>query len=283
MTHTNHTAEALSKLRDVRNLIIDMDGVLYRGDTPLPGLTDFFDFMREKGIRFTLATNNSSRTPAEYVVKLAGMGVTVNQTDVLTSGVATAEYLASIAPPGTRVYVIGAESLAETMRQRGFVVSDQDAAFVVVGMDTQVTYDKLRRATLLIRAGARFIGTNPDKTFPSEEGIVPGNGAILAAIETATGVAPLTIGKPEPTLFEMALKRMSADPAHTAVIGDRLETDILGGINAGLLTILVLSGVTTREDLAKSDVQPDLVFEDIGQMVGVWRGNPPAGLEPAGG
>lgn len=280
MTHTDQIV--VSKLREVRNLIIDMDGVLYRGNTPMPGLTDFFAFMRERGIRFTLATNNSGRTPAEYVVKLAGMGVTVAPTDILTSGVATAEYLAGIAPPGVRVYVVGAESLAETMREYGFVVSDQNAAFVVVGMDTQVTYDKLRRATLLIRAGARFIGTNPDKTFPSEEGIVPGNGAILAAIEAATDVTPLTIGKPEPTLFQMALKRMSADAAHTAVLGDRLETDILGGINAGLFTILVLSGVVTREELAASDVQPDLVFEDIGQMVEVWRGNPPAGLEPAG-
>ena len=270
MTHPNHTAEVLSKLHEIRNLIIDMDGVLYRGNAPMPGLTDFFAFMRQRGIRFMLATNNSSRTPAEYVAKLAGMGVTVSPHDVLTSGVATAEYLAGIASAGTRVYVIGAESLAETMREHGFVVSDQDAAFVVVGMDTQVTYDKLRRATLLIRAGARFIGTNPDKTFPSEEGIVPGNGAILAAIEAATGVTPLTIGKPEPTLFQMALKRMSADAAHTAVLGDRLETDILGGINASLLTILVLSGVVTREELAGSEVQPDLVFEDIDHLRQAW-------------
>ncbi|MDY7041577.1 MAG: hypothetical protein SVX38_12020 [Chloroflexota bacterium] len=177
MKHSKHTAENLSKLRDVRNLIIDMDGVLYRGNAPTPGLASLFAFMHERNIRFKLATNNSSRTPAEYVAKLAGMHVTVRPDDVLTSGIATADYLAGIAPPGTRVYVIGAESLADTMRQRGFVVSDQNAAFVVVGMDTQVTYDKLRRATLLIRAGARFIGTNPDRTFPSEEGIVPGNGA----------------------------------------------------------------------------------------------------------
>jgi 4-nitrophenyl phosphatase len=268
MTHTNQIV--VSNLRKVRNLIIDMDGVLYRGDAPMPGLTDFFDFTRAQGIRFTLATNNSSRTPAEYVVKLAGMGVTIAPTDILTSGIATAEYLASIAPTGTRVYVIGAESLAETMRERGFVVSDQSADFVVVGMDTQVTYDKLRRATLHIRAGARFIGTNPDKTFPSEEGIVPGNGAIMAAIEAATDVTPLTIGKPESTLFELGLRRMSADAAHTAVLGDRLETDILGGINAGLLTILVLSGVVTREELARSDVQPDLVFEDIDHLRQAW-------------
>ncbi|MBC7251956.1 MAG: HAD family hydrolase [Anaerolineae bacterium] len=270
MKHSNYTATDLSKLREIHNLIIDMDGVLYRGNAPMPGLTDFFAFMREKSIRFTLATNNSSRTPEEYVAKLAGMGVTVSPEDILTSGIATADYLSSIAPPGTKVYVIGAESLAETMRKYGFEVSDRDAAFVVVGMDTQVTYDKLRRATLLIRAGARFIGTNPDKTFPSEEGIVPGNGAILAAIETATGVTPLTIGKPEPTLFEMALKRMSADPAHTAVLGDRLETDILGGINAGLLTILVLSGVVNREELAVSEVKPDLVFEDIDHLRHAW-------------
>jgi 4-nitrophenyl phosphatase len=247
-----------------------MDGVLYRGNAPMPGLTDFFAFMREKGIRFTLATNNSSRTPEEYVAKLAGMGVTVSPEDIFTSGIATADYLSSIAPAGTKVYVIGAESLAETMRQYGFEVSDRDAACVVVGMDTQVTYDKLRRATLLIRAGARFIGTNPDKTFPSEEGIVPGNGAILAAIEAATGITPLTVGKPEPILFEMALKRMSADPAHTAALGDRLETDILGGINAGLFTILVLSGVVTREELAASEVQPDLVFEDIDHLRHAW-------------
>jgi len=264
-------------LTNIKHLIIDMDGVLYRGHQPIPGLGEFFTFLRQRSIGYILATNNSTRTPAQYARKLAHMGVTVRQEEILTSAQATAAYLAEQAPPGTPVYVIGQDGLVAAMQERGYIITThhrQGARFVVVGMDTRVTYDKLKTGTLLIRAGAQFIGTNPDKTFPSEEGIVPGAGSILAALEAATDVKPIVIGKPEPPMFQQALARLGASPQTTAVLGDRLETDILGGQRAGLLTICVLSGVTSQEDLARSPIQPDLVFRDIAHLVEEWASHP---------
>jgi len=258
-------------LAAVRSLIVDMDGVLYRGREPIPGAREFVAFLQREGIPFLLLTNNSTLTPAQYVAKLARLGIEVGEDRILTSAQAAALYLERVAPPGAKVYLIGEEGLRAALREKGFAFAERGADFVVVGMDRQLTYEKLKIATLLIRGGARFIGTNPDKTFPSEEGIVPGNGATLAALEAATGVAPMVVGKPERAIFDLALARMGVGREGAAVVGDRLETDVLGGRRAGLITILVLSGVTTPKELAASGVQPDLVFEDVGQMVEVWR------------
>jgi 4-nitrophenyl phosphatase len=174
-----------------------------------------------------------------------------------------------IARAGTRVYIIGEEGLRAALRER-YTISEEEAEFVVAGMDRQLTYEKLRVATLLIRGGAKFIGSNPDKTFPSEEGIVPGTGTILAALETATDVAPFVVGKPETAIFDLALARMGVGKEGTAILGDRLETDILGGQRAGLSTIFVLSGVTTRQELAQSSIQPDFVFESVKELYEIW-------------
>jgi len=167
------------------------------------------------------------------------------------------------------VYAIGEEGLRAALGER-YTIAEEGADFVVVGMDTGLTYEKLRVATLLIRGGARFIATNPDKTLPTEEGLVPGNGASLAALEAATGVAPFVVGKPEPASFDLALARMGVGKEGTAVIGDRLETDILGGRRAGLSTILVLSGATSRQELENSTIKPDLVFENVRQLYESW-------------
>jgi len=264
MTQEGATIAAL------RNLIIDMDGVLYRGDEPIPGVAQFVSFLREQGIGFVLATNNATRTQQQFVDKLASMGVTVYPDEVLTSALATASYLASIAPPGTRVFVVGEVGLWTALQEAGFDLVETEAEYVVVGMDFGIAYDRLRDATLQIRAGARFIGTNPDRTFPSELGIVPGAGSILAFLEAATGVTPSTIGKPGPAMMEQALEVMSAQPETTGVLGDRLETDILAGQQAGLPTILVFSGVTDQALLAQSDIRPDLVFDDVAHLHAVW-------------
>jgi 4-nitrophenyl phosphatase len=258
-------------LRGLRNLIIDMDGVLYRGDEAIAGTREFVDFLRSREIGFVLATNNATRTPQQFVDKLARMGVTVHAHEVLTSALATADYLAGIAPPGTRVFAVGQDGLRSALRQAGFALVEDAADYVVVGMDFTVCYERLAEATLLIRAGARFIGTNPDRTFPSERGIVPGAGSLLAFLEAATGVSPTVIGKPETTMFEQALARMDAQPATTAVLGDRLETDILAGRRAGLLTVLVLSGVTDSALLSESEIQPDLVFDDVDHLFAAWQ------------
>jgi 4-nitrophenyl phosphatase len=260
--------ETLCKLR---HLVIDMDGVLYRGGEALPGIGEFVGFLRRQKIGFVLATNNATRTQQQFVDKLAGMGVTVELSEVLTSSLATAGYLAELAPQGSRVFVVGMEGLQAALRQAGFALVEDNAEYVVAGMDFAICYERLARATLEIRAGALFIGTNPDLTFPSERGIVPGAGSLLAFLEAATGVTPTVIGKPGTAMMEQALESMGAQPSSTAVIGDRLETDILAGHRAGLHTLLVLSGVTDRSVLAASDIQPDLVFEDVAHLHAVWE------------
>ena len=250
-------------LREICHLIIDMDGVLWRGDEPMPGLQDFFALLRRRQIDFILATNNSSKTPEQYVDKLARFGVEVGAEQVLTSALVSAEYLAGVALDGARVYVIGGDGIRRALEERGFLLVDEGADYVVVGWDQQLTWDELAIATLLIHEGADFLGTNPDVTFPTKRGPVPGNGAILAAIEAATGVTPVVTGKPEPQMYEAALRRMDASPEDTAMLGDRLDTDIAGAARVGLKTVLVLSGIATEEDVAASAIKPDLVCASI--------------------
>jgi len=253
-----------------KGLLIDMDGVLYRGRTDIPGADRLVAFLRRQGIPFLLLTNNSSLTPEQYVAKLRGMDIEVHAHEVLTSAQATARYLAQREPQGARVYMIGREGLRQALVQQGFTLVEEGADYVAVGWDWELTFSQLKHATLLIRAGAQFIGTNPDRSYPSEEGMIPGNGAILAALEAATDVQPLVIGKPEPTIFRLALLQLDLDPQGVAVLGDRLETDVLGGKRMGLSTLLVLSGVTDKEMLAQSSIQPDLAFEDVAHLHRVW-------------
>jgi 4-nitrophenyl phosphatase len=265
-------------LGNIKHLLIDMDGVLWRGANPMPGLNDFFDFLRQRQIGLTLATNNASNTSEHYANILAGHGVQVSQDEIITSGQTTGDYLAERAAPGTAIYVIGGDGLLHTLAQRGFRLLESgaepgSAEYVVVSWDRQLTYDKLAQATLHIRAGARFIGTNPDRTWPGERGLLPGAGAIIAAVQAATSVEPTFIGKPAPLMLQLAMSRMGASAASSAMLGDRLETDILGGQNAGVRTILVLSGVTGPDELAASPIQPDLIFDDIAALTRAWETN----------
>jgi 4-nitrophenyl phosphatase len=254
----------------IKSLMIDLDGVLYRGDEVIDGAKEFVTLLQRERVPFLLLTNNSTRTPGQYVTKLARMDIAIEESHVLTSAQATALYMEKMAPPGAKVYLIGEEGLRVALWEKGYTFAERGADFVVVGMDRRLTYEKLRIATLLIRGGAKFIGSNPDKTFPSEEGIIPGNGATLTALEAATGVAPLVVGKPEPAIFDLALARMGVGKEGAAIIGDRLETDVLGGRRAGLITIFVLSGVTNRQELENSSIKPDLVFEDVRQLYEAW-------------
>jgi 4-nitrophenyl phosphatase len=258
-------------LRDVRALIIDMDGVLWRGDTPVPGLIEFFQFLWDRSISFRLATNNSSKTPEQYVDKLASMGVEVPSKAILTSAIATARHIATVAP-GAVVYFIGEDGIRQALLDHGLRLSDgTQADFVVSGWDRGITFQKLSQATLLIRDGAKFIGTNPDRTWPSERGLLPGAGAILAYLQAATDVAPLIIGKPERTMFDTTLADMGVGAAQAAMLGDRLETDIAGAQRAGLRSILVLSGVSDEASLATSPVKPDWVFDGIRELTYAWK------------
>jgi 4-nitrophenyl phosphatase len=263
----------------LRGLILDMDGVLWEGNTALPGMQDFFRFLRDRGIRFLLATNNASLTPESYVNKLGRMGVAAETAEILTSAMATAEYLKKTARPGERVYVIGEEGLIRAVEGAGLQVTGPDsldARYVVCGMDRKLSWDKLACATINIRNGARFLGTNGDVTFPTERGITHGNGAILAALSAASGVRPTVIGKPSPAMMRIAVRKLGLPKARIAAVGDRLETDILGAAAVGLKSILVFTGVTHRKDLRKSRIRPTWVFADLPALQAALRqaGNP---------
>ena len=261
----------MQRLGSIRHLIVDMDGVLYLGNAPMPGLEAFFAFLHDHEIRFQLVTNNSSLTPHMYAEKMASMGVDVQDSDILTSSLATAGYLAGLHTRGSHVYAIGEEGLLDALQGAGFVLSRLDPVAVIVGFDRDITYAKLREATLLIRAGAPFIATNPDVTLPVPEGQIPGTGTIVAAVAAATDCAPLFIGKPEPLLMEQAMVRMGAARETTAAVGDRPETDIVSAQRAGILSILTLAGATDRARLATFDIEPDIVLDDIEALVAGWR------------
>lgn len=259
----------MAQLTGITHLIIDMDGVLYRGDRPLPQMGQFFRFLRQKPIPFMLATNNSTNTPYNYVEKLGRMGVQISPQEVLTSGQATARSLGQAYPAGTRVHVFGQDSLRQALIEEGFVLAEQDVALVVASFDRNITYEKLKRATLLIRGGARFIATNLDATKPTEEGLIPGTGSMIAALRTATDVEPTIYGKPEPAMFNIAMAQMGARPETTAVIGDRPDTDLLGGRQAGCITIGVLSGAAGRSEMEAFG--PDFLFADIAALLSDWQ------------
>ena len=266
----------MESFKNIRALIIDMDGVLWHGTQAMPGLVEFFQTLDDLDIRYILATNNASLTPEQYVTKLAKMGVTVTQKQILTSGMATALYLSEqVNPKETRVFVVGEDGATQPLLELGFTLTglyevnnsdkpeQKGADIVVCGKDETLTWAKLATASLNIRAGASFIGTNADTTLPTEHGVTHGNGAILAALEVASGVKPTIIGKPEPIIYQQALGLLGISPEQTVALGDRLETDILGAVRTGIRSIMVLTGISSEADLQESDYQPTWVMEDI--------------------
>jgi 4-nitrophenyl phosphatase len=254
-------------LQKIKGFVIDMDGVLWHGDNPLPGLSEFFSVLREKGKRFVLATNNNTRKPEGYVEKFAGYGIIIDAREILTASVATVEYIKKKYPIGSRIHILAEKPFKELVTEHGFVLADQDVCAVVVSMDRELTYEKLRIACLLIRQGAEFIGANPDVCYPTPQGMAPGSGTLIAAVAAGSGNQPLIIGKPEPWLFRAALSRMGLKPNEAASIGDRLDTDIEGALRLGMNTLLVLSGVTKKEDLSASAIKPNWVFDGIADLI----------------
>jgi 4-nitrophenyl phosphatase len=273
------------EIDDLAGLIIDMDGVLWHGNKPMDGLIEFFSELRISAIPFVLATNNASLTQQQYVDKLAGMGIDVEHSEILTSSMATAQYLIQHLPTDMRrVFVIGEDGLRQPLLELGFTLTnlyqvnqpgkgiyDQGADLVVSGLDRQLTWDKLATATLNINAGAQFFATNSDTTLPTELGEVMGNGGVLAALEAVTGVKPISIGKPAPILYQQALALLGTNRTNTVAIGDRLNTDILGAVNAGMRSIMVLTGVSKEQDIAELDYEPTWVMSDIQQITQVLR------------
>jgi 4-nitrophenyl phosphatase len=267
----------MDKIKDIKGLIIDMDGVLWHGSEAINGIDVFFDVLRTLQLPFILATNNASLTQTQYVDKLMGMGIVVHQHEVLTSSMATAKYLDERLPSDKRrAFVIGEDGLRQPLLEYGFTLTDlyqvdqpdknivgEGPDLVVSGLDRALTWDKLATATLNIKAGADFYATNADTTLPTEKGEVMGNGGTLAALTACTGVHPTCIGKPEPILYQQALAILNTSIDETVAIGDRLDTDILGAVNAGIRSIMVLTGVSNKEDIANVDYEPTCVVDDI--------------------
>lgn len=263
-------ADAWARLRSADGFVFDMDGVLYRGDRLLPGVQTVLDAIAIRGRRFTLATNNSMASPASYVAKLAKMGIAVPEASILTAGMATRDYLIEALEPGSGVFVIGMPGLREQLFDGSTFhpvqYGEEQPAAVVVGLDLAFDYAKLKAANEAIRAGALFVATNLDATLPTEGGLVPGAGSVVAAVRVASGQDPVAIGKPETPLMDQALDRMGVAAEAAVMIGDRLDTDIWAGDRAGMLTVLVLTGVSTRDDIATAPVAPDLILSDLSAL-----------------
>ncbi len=253
----------------IQALILDMDGVLWRGNEPIGDLPAIFSHLRAIGLKAVLATNNSTKSVEQYQKRLRGFGVEIESWQVVTSSMAAAYLLSRIFPGGGPVYIIGMNGLVHHLAERGFYHAEENVLAVVSGLDLNFSYEKLRRANALIRQGARFIVTNPDATFPHPGGLDPAAGSIMAAIQTASQTEPLIAGKPFPTMMEMALERLQLPAERSLVVGDRLDTDIAGGKRAGCRTALVLSGATTQTELETWQDAPNLVAPNLSTLLGM--------------
>jgi len=258
---------AYSFLTAIKALILDMDGVLWRGSEPIGDLRSIYNKIEHAGWKVVFATNNSTRTIEQYADLLKSYGVSIEAWQIVNSATAVAAYLKKRFPEGGPVYIIGEQGIVEACAQHGFYPDEKEAIAVIAGIDRSLTYDKLRHATLLIRAGVPFIGTNPDRTFPTPQGLVPGAGAILAALTAASDVSPVIVGKPEPTMYSIALDRLQITAGEALVIGDRPETDIAGAQVLGCRTAIVLSGVTDIEQANAWHPKPDIISADLTSLV----------------
>src|SRR5687768_12429276 len=245
--------------------LIDMDGVLYRGHDLIPGADTFIQGLRERDIPFRLLTNNSQRTRRDVSTKLARLGFDVEEEHVFTCAMATARFLAEQKPHGT-AFVIGEGGLLTALHRNGYAVVDHEPDYVVVGEGRTFNLELVEAATRMILAGAKLIATNLDPNCPTQHGLRPGCGAMVAMLETATGVKAFSVGKPSPVMMRAARKELGLTTDETTMIGDTMETDILGGAQLGLHTVLVLSGGTRREDLPRYAYRPEVVVESIAEL-----------------
>ncbi|NWG06106.1 MAG: HAD-IIA family hydrolase [Chloroflexi bacterium] len=256
----------------IKALILDMDGVIWRSDTPIGDLPAIFKRIEERGMKYVFATNNGTKTPDQYVSTLANLGVNVNASQVVTSALGVAHMLAQRFPRGSKAFMIGEDGIRQALEEKGFEIlfteNAQEAEFFVIGIDRQINFEKMREATLLVRRGVPFYATNPDKTFPTPRGEIPGAGAWISVITTATNIEPIYAGKPFPYLMELSLERLGAKKEETLVVGDRLETDIAAGQAMGCLTALVLSGVSTREQSEAWKPKIDFIANDLSDLIG---------------
>ncbi len=252
--------------KPVESWLTDMDGVLVHEGYPVPGAPEFVQRMRESGKPFLILTNNSIYTARDLQARLARMGIEVPESAIWTSALATGQFLDDQRPGGS-AYVIGEAGLTTALHSVGYIMTDHEPDYVVLGETRTYSFEAITTAIRLINSGARFIATNPDATGPSNEGALPACGSVAALISKATGVEPYFVGKPNPMMMRSALNTINAHSETTAMIGDRMDTDILCGLEAGLFTILVLSGISTRGDVGRFPYRPSRIVGSVADLI----------------
>jgi 4-nitrophenyl phosphatase len=262
-------SKLLERFPKLKSIILDMDGVLWRDKESIGNLPNIFRSISELGLKVLLATNNATKNVTEYLEKLSGFGVDLENWQVVNSAITCGIYLKDKYPAGGKLYIIGTPSLVSAIEGYGFqsAKDGEPVLAVVAGLDLQFNYSKLRNATIQIYKGALFLGTNPDRTFPTPEGLVPGAGSILAAIQAATYVEPIIAGKPSPLMYAIAMDRLQTSPEETIAVGDRFDTDIVGGQRAGMKTALLLSGVENQTNSSAWIPEPDIIAQDLTDLL----------------
>ena len=255
----------LNLLREKKGFICDMDGVIYHGNILLPGVKEFVDWLYRENKSFLFLTNSSERSPKELQQKLERMGLAVDESHFYTSALATASFLSRQAP-GCSAYVIGAPGLVGALYSAGITMNDVNPDYVVVGETGNYSFENIQKAVTLVLGGAKLIGTNSDLTGPVENGIAPACRALTAPIELATGKSAYFVGKPNPLRMRTGLKLLGCHSGEAAMVGDRMDTDIIAGIETGLDTVLVLSGVTNREDIDRYPYRPQYILAGVGEI-----------------
>ncbi|GCF11334.1 acid sugar phosphatase [Dictyobacter arantiisoli] len=252
-------------MEGIKNYLIDMDGVILWGSKLIPGSGEFVHNLRAQNIPFLVFTNNSNYIPRDLQVRLAYMGLHISPDSIFTSALATAQFL-DTQRPGGRAFAIGESGLTTALHDVGYILTDQDPEYVVLGETTTYSFARISQAIRFINAGARFIATNPDVMGPGEGGLVPATGAVAALVSAATSVEPYYIGKPNPLMMQMALRKINAHSEESVMIGDRMDTDVKAGIESGLHTVLVLTGVTKREDVERYPYRPTWVKDSLSDV-----------------
>ena len=254
------------EILEKKGFISDMDGVIYHGNKILPGVREFVEFLIKNGKRFVFLTNSPEKTPHELSMKLERMGLSVSPDHFYTSAMATAEFL-SAQKPGCTAYVIGEAALAKALYDEGIYMNDVNPDYVVVGETRTYSFEKIEKAIALVNRGAKLIGTNPDVTGPTENGVMPATGALVAPIEIATGKKAYFVGKPNPLMLRHGLRMLDCHSADIAFIGDRMDTDIIAGIESNVDTVLVLSGVTSRDTIDDFPYRPKYILSGVGELL----------------
>ena len=255
----------MDTLRSKKGFICDMDGVIYHGNKLLPGVKEFVDWLYREDKNFLFLTNSSERSPKELQIKLARMGLEVDESHFYTSALATAKFISSQAP-GCSAYVIGGAGLVTALHDAGITMNDVDPDYVIIGEGNTYNYENILKAVKLVMRGAKLIGTNSDLTGPAEDGIIPACRAMISPIEMATGQKAYFVGKPNPLMMRTGLRILGVHSEDAVMIGDRMDTDIVAGIETGLDTVLVLSGVTDQNEIKKFPYRPRLVLNGVGDI-----------------